>query len=682
MKTILEKLQLQYFKGARKLDLKFDKIENFIHGANETGKTTLFDAVWWLFFGKDSTGRADFTIKTNDKDGNPIEKVDHVVAATLDIDGMERSFERRYLEVWDKKTDRIKTHTTEYNIDGYPVATKAEYDKAIAELFTEETFKLLTNPLFLYSGMKMADRRRIVSTLAKPVDQSEVLDEMEQSNPKLKKNIQELREILAVQKNLDAIKLKVSRDKKALKEEKDGLPGRIDENIRKIEEEPDWKDISDQIDISQEQIKDLDKQIFDISNRAKSTNAEKLKIEDEIYALQRRKNFLVNEAKNKAEEANKESGKDVQEALEIIQNLNKKLASEESNWNTLQSRISDSRKAIKEIEGEVFFKNEIRAQLKTRFEEIQKTSFTLDGNCPYCGTELATVEEFGAAKETEFNETKKKDLFDIREQGLKHKKAIEEKQAKIVRYQAEIDKIETSLKESASEIDTIAGEIQSLNDFVITSKSADKKEYAETDFLDQKEIEKLDAKILVLQTKIEELTKKSTSQGLLDIQEEKAKIQNKINELNKEYAKRYQYAEIENRVNALKNREKELAAKISEMEGLEEAVFKFTKGCMNKMESEINSKFSTVTWKMFEEQMNGEEKEICEAYFKGVPFSDVNTAGKIQAGIDIINAFSDEYGLYLPVFVDNRESITELPCCKSQIINLVVDPSAKKLTVK
>ena len=67
MQLILKHLNLSYFKGAKSLSISFEPNENFVYGRNEAGKTTLFDAVWFLFFGKDSTGRQDFSIKTFDK---------------------------------------------------------------------------------------------------------------------------------------------------------------------------------------------------------------------------------------------------------------------------------------------------------------------------------------------------------------------------------------------------------------------------------------------------------------------------------------------------------------------------------------------------------------------------------------------------------------------------------------
>ncbi|MGL4498973.1 MAG: AAA family ATPase, partial [Planktothrix sp.] len=407
MKSTLKSLTLRYFKGVHNLKLDFKEGQNFIHGANEAFKTTVFDSVWWLFFGKDSTGRTDFNIKTLDREtGEVIEKVDHSVKAECDIDGLERSFERIYKETWKKGEDKLKGHTTEFNIDDYPVPDpqKSNFDKAINELFSEETFKLLTNPLYLYTDKKMdmANRRRIVLGLAGPVDREQVISEMETTHPDQKKHIQELRDILKVQQDIAAIKLKITRDKKALNDAKLGIDDRIDENLRKIDAEPDWTVFEKQIEAKKKEIKDLDAQIFDVSNRAKDTNKKKLQLQDEIYMLQKRMNLLKNEATTKAEEANKGQGKDIEEAKESIKQLTKKLEGFESEKKTIEERVKNGDKSIKDAQEEIERYEVQRKELRTKFEETKKTTFEVTGDCPYCGTDLETVESFSDQKESEF----------------------------------------------------------------------------------------------------------------------------------------------------------------------------------------------------------------------------------------------------------------------------------------
>jgi hypothetical protein len=84
---------------------------------------------------------------------------------------------------------------------------------------------------------------------------------------------------------------------------------------------------------------------------------------------------------------------------------------------------------------------------------------------------------------------------------------------------------------------------------------------------------------------------------------------------------------------------------------------------------------------MFELQINGGEIECCDALIDGVPFSDANTASKINAGLDIINTLCEFYQVTAPIFIDNRESIVNVIDIQSQIINLIVSEGDKKLRV-
>jgi len=60
----LLKLSLTNFKNIRQSSFEFDGENKIIFGDNATGKTTVFDSMCWLLFGKDSLDRSDFEIKT------------------------------------------------------------------------------------------------------------------------------------------------------------------------------------------------------------------------------------------------------------------------------------------------------------------------------------------------------------------------------------------------------------------------------------------------------------------------------------------------------------------------------------------------------------------------------------------------------------------------------------------
>ena len=118
---------------------------------------------------------------------------------------------------------------------------------------------------------------------------------------------------------------------------------------------------------------------------------------------------------------------------------------------------------------------------------------------------------------------------------------------------------------------------------------------------------------------------------------------------------------------------------------LEQSIFtaeSFEKAKSDMVEDKVNELFKVVRFRMFTKQINGGIAPDCEILINGVPFSDANTASQINAGIEIINILCSHYSVSAPIFVDNRESCTVIIPTKSQLINLVVSPEHKVLTIK
>jgi hypothetical protein len=99
------------------------------------------------------------------------------------------------------------------------------------------------------------------------------------------------------------------------------------------------------------------------------------------------------------------------------------------------------------------------------------------------------------------------------------------------------------------------------------------------------------------------------------------------------------------------------------------------------VEDSINGQFRIARFRLFREQANGGVEERCDVVYDGIPYISVNNGMKINLGIDIINTLSTAYGVRVPLFVDNAESVTKLECCNSQIIRLIVSENDKELRV-
>ena len=222
-------LSVRNFKGCTALDLQPEGRSMSIYGDNATGKTTVFDALTWLLFGKDSRGRADFNIKPLAPDGSVR---DHAavseVAAILEADGVRTELRKTYFERWSTKRGNSEAsydgNTCEFAVDGVPMK-KYEFETQVARLVDEQLFRLLTSVTWFCEGMSWQERRKILLGLC---------------------DIPEDREIMASQErflglsaamgplDVESYKRKLQARRKALNGARSTIPARLDEQKRLI----------------------------------------------------------------------------------------------------------------------------------------------------------------------------------------------------------------------------------------------------------------------------------------------------------------------------------------------------------------------------------------------------------------------------------------------------------------
>ena len=135
-------------------------------------------------------------------------------------------------------------------------------------------------------------------------------------------------------------------------------------------------------------------------------------------------------------------------------------------------------------------------------------------------------------------------------------------------------------------------------------------------------------------------------------------------------------AREEELLQAMSNAAEELSA-LDKWRDMAEA---FTRFKAEYVESGVNGHFQTVRFKLFQSQVNGGLKECCDVYVGGGRLDHgLNTGAEYNAGIDVINALSEHYGVRVPLFVDGAESVSDLLPIDTQIIRLVVSREDKEL---
>jgi len=213
-----------------------------------------------------------------------------------------------------------------------------------------------------------------------------------------------------------------------------------------------------------------------------------------------------------------------------------------------------------------------------------------------------------------------------------------------------------------------------------------KKESLKTDIKDDKEqIEKLDAKITALDSDISDVKKTIAEIERTDItemEEHKKLISERDNlpvidtfeaeQIDRKIQMFETAKEVKKRDLELQNEERETAQKIEICDQLLALCETFVKTESGLLENTLNDKFELTKWKLFKHQKNGGVKDICEAVdHEGVPYArNLNQGHKMRIDIDIINTLSQHYGIYMPVFIDHCESVTDIPVMQNQVIYL------------
>ena len=133
------------------------------------------------------------------------------------------------------------------------------------------------------------------------------------------------------------------------------------------------------------------------------------------------------------------------------------------------------------------------------------------------------------------------------------------------------------------------------------------------------------------------------------------------------------------RMEALRQEARESGQQLEELDKLLFLCDEFSRCKVRYIEDQINGRFRLVRWKLFQEQVNGGLADCCEATVDGVPYRSMNNGSRVNAGLDVIRTLSEHYGMRVPLFIDNAESVTGLLPVGSQTVRLVVSAGDKKL---
>lgn len=628
----VKRIAAENFRGIKHVDLLINgDVDYYAH--NECGKTTIVDIFYWVLFGTNSAGKTKFGIK-------PINHETDLTEATVELDGivLKKTYRDRITKP-KKRGDKEKvTGIYKYYIndlrDKFDIK-KSEYEAAVSKLVDITIFPLISNPMH-FTGLKWDKQRSYLFEIAG-------FDKTSMDT--------HAREIKNLESSYNEIKDKL-HDIDVQKKENEGNKPVLELDMSK-------KEIELEIDSTKKKIADL------TSNEGKLEILKvegQIEVENEKHKLRNEK--INNEIKQLSEvlehKKREQTSKLDLKIQKLEQQINFKKNTELSNANNALKDMQDRSVNISRdiINTETTIQSKLSEYNRISTEKFEKLETEL---CSMCGQKIP--QENIEKAEKMWNETKTTTLNKIVEDGKILRNQVAELKKTLANLGVEKGKMNKLIQTLAEEVVSLDDELKSVQN----EKKAIKPDEKITKRLEELETQEIDrTKLDQLNQKLEKLEAVDNN-GEADTEE----LETTLVVLQEELENIKKIADIDKRIKELNKESKDLLKKEEQyLEEIDIAREQMTEHC-RELETIVNKKFKLVKFKLFEMQKNGEPKDTCVCMINNVPYQELNSAGKIYAGIDIINTFSDFYDTVVPLFIDNSESITYDPFeTKAQQIRL------------
>ena len=631
-------VKLSKYQGASAITFEPNGEDFAVYGDNATGKTTLANAIYWNLFDKDSENRKDFGIKTLDETGAAIPMQKHEVQLHVRIDGKAKVLTKTYEESWTRKrgttTDTFDGHSTSYKIDDVPTS-KTEFEREITQICEPTLFRALMDPLFASNQMKWDKLRELFLRVCGDVSDEGVIE--------LDPELSELPEILEG-RSLESYRKIIAARQTAINDELKKIPPAV-------------------------------AALRPLADAGEPFTGDLMVLRTELDQLNGKRSLLI------ASSAREQVGKRLAMAKGHLSAVEQIVRSEndtmERTFNTLFDEACSERASINRkitsnkgratsLESEKVLAVEKRERLVKVYESLKAEKFVsaVADTCPTCDRPLP-------AEQVE--EANKKALASFNHQ---QSRAIETaiKEGKLAK--ANIERISNELSQIVIESKVLE---KSLAKVVDPERPVTMRIKGETlDVTIFPAWQEANQQCVEIEKQIAELGENAAA-DTTDIDAQIAECQAKIEQGEKSAAQAEAAQKAKDSVADYLAKEKSFAAEYENMERHRELTDLFVRTKVSLLSDRINTKLTVAKVKLFDVQVNGAVVETCEVTINGVPYSDLNRGGRINAGLDIINMLAEHFQFAPPVIIDNAESITSLLKTEGQQIRLVVSASDKTL---
>ena len=643
-KVTLKRLVLENWRAQNRVVDFSDK--TIVRGFNGTGKSSLTNAFFWLLTGVDSLNRSNYDLYDNTKPFTYDNAIPAVVEGVFDIDGKECTLKRSAKQKWYRprgNSEYVKNDSDEYTyyVDGLSVSAKA-YKETVESLFADtEKLKLMLNVRF-YQMLDWKVLRKHFADMVGVITDNELKGDYSSIAFLLEKfgTTDKAKEKLRQDINpLKASVEKMESEIKGMREMLPSLDGVTEAEIR--------------IENAKNRIVEIDAEITGIGE---ANNPYKEKRKAELAAIEQ-KESEIHKALIEWERTQNAPILEIKMRLEHLDKENAAIArqnNEQKNQCTsLQHQIDAAKQQYE------YFSNE-RNRLHAEKEEVKNSIFDENQSCPNCGQPLPFDKV--AELRTKFYEERDKKVASIIERG---KKVVEMRDNQKALYE--------SLKNQLAEIPN--EEKPLLNRAMLIQELSDA-ESARLPFDDSR-----------MRSELEEMRRNLTVVPDIDVTElvaEKKRLNDEILELQKVVAKKALRESDILKIEAKENEQSKIAVELAKLEGLFDKCVEREREWASIVRDRANKYLKYCQVEMTEFNKAGKLEDVCTVTIDGVDVGVTNTAKKIVAGIDIAEAFQQNAGLNMPIFIDDAVEIctTNIPDVDNQLILAYVDENCPELKIE
>lgn len=637
-------LTLENFKGFS-ASVSFKEDKTIIKGTNKTRKSTLANAWYWLTTLSDAKDRTNFELFDTTKDFNHENAIPVVVAGKLRIDGVERELKRTAKQKWTRprgKEEYVKDKSDEYlyYIDGLAVSAKAYKDFIEQNFAPIDKLKLMLN-IHYYEMLDWKVLRKHFAELVGEIDPKE-----------LKGDYKVIEDMLAKYGNVENVKEKLKQEINPLKRNLNNIEAEIKgmqnmlPDIEGVEEAE--KESNDVL----HRMHNIDLDMLGLSNANKpyieKRNSELKAIAEKKAELERERADWEAERK-KTEERYRKQFEDIEESNKLISVANGKIQQEEAS----------NKRQIEATEQQVDFLRDELERLRKENADIKSRTFSEDLKCPTCGQQMPP-EEVESARQ-KFYDKREQDHKACVERGLKTKESLARQEELLAELKAKTfeQKPYVSAETLQTEYEEAMMKFAPFETSQIYGILTD-------------QIEKMEAGLTIVPEVNSE-----------ELQKEKAGLNERLTGLQAIISRKSERKKGESKIALRESERDKIGAELARLEGLMFKCVEREREWASIVRDRANKNLKYAHVEMTEITKAGEIVDICTLSENKVSSAGTNTEAKMNIGVDVANAFQKQYGLNLPLFIDDADGIASyyMPEVDNQVVALYMDEDYRELTV-